>query len=85
MEPLGVTVSDVADTAGKFELSSQTEGFDNGAIPLNILVFDIIEQSPASADQHQKSSSGMVVFGVNLEMFRQIGYAVRNEANLHFR
>jgi hypothetical protein len=69
-------MSDKADDVGESGLSSQSQGFDNSAIPLNILVFDIIQQPAASADQHQQSSSGMVIFGMHFEVFRKIGNAV---------
>jgi hypothetical protein len=85
MEPLRVKMSDMADGVVASGLPSQSQGFDNGPVALNILVFDIIQESAALADQHQQSSSGMVIFSVNLEVFRQIRNAVRNEADLHFR
>jgi hypothetical protein len=85
MEPLRVKMSDTADGVVASGLPSQAQGFDNGPVALNILVFDIIQESAAPADQHQQPSSGMVIFGVNLEVFRQIGNTVSNEADLHFR
>jgi hypothetical protein len=78
-------MSDMADGVVASKLPSQSQGFDNRPVALNILVFDIIQESAALADQHQQSSSGMVIFGMNLEVFRQIRNAVRNKADLHFR
>jgi len=48
------------------KLSFQTESIDNGPIAIDIFVFDIIQQPAASADKHQQSSAGVMIFCVNL-------------------
>jgi hypothetical protein len=47
-------------------LAFQAQGIDYGAIAIDVFVFDIIQQSAASANEHQKTPAGMVIFFVNL-------------------
>jgi hypothetical protein len=71
--------------SGQKRLSSQSQRFDDGAIPLHILVFNIIQQPAAFSNQHQKTSSGEMILAVHLEMVGQIGYSMRQKPNLDFR
>ena len=43
----------------------QPQGFNDGPVAVDVLVFDIIQQAATPADQHQKPSSGMVILLVN--------------------
>ena len=69
----------------RFRLSSQAQGLNDGSIPFHVIVFDIIQESATPAHHHQQTSSGVMVFFVDLEMLRQIGDAMRQQSDLHFR
>ena len=66
-------------------LSSEAKGFDDGTIPLDIVAFDVVEQSTTLAHQHQQPPAGVVIFFMHLQMFGQIGDSVGEQSNLNFR
>jgi hypothetical protein len=68
--------------SGKKHLPAQSQCFDDGPISLNILVFDIIQQSSAFSDQHQKASSGKMILAVYLEVVGQIGNSMGQKPDL---
>jgi hypothetical protein len=69
----------------KLRLSSQAKGLDDGSIPFHVIMFDIIQESSTPAYHHQQTSSGVMVFFVDLEMLRQISDAMRQQPDLYFR
>jgi hypothetical protein len=66
-------------------LTTNTQFLDHRTITFDALAFEIIEQTATLADDLEKATTGVVVFLVSAEMFRQIGDALREEGNLHFR
>jgi hypothetical protein len=66
-------------------LSSETEFRDDGAVAVNILVFDVIQQSPPLADHDQQASSGMMILVVGFQMIRQMGNPSGQQCDLNFR
>jgi hypothetical protein len=72
--------------SGKGAVSAfESQGTDNGAVAIDVFVFDVIQQAAPSSDQHQKTPSGMVVLFVGFQMFGEIGNAVSQQPNLNFR
>jgi hypothetical protein len=61
---------DVSQKTKRFLLSSQSQGIDDFPVPFHVFVFDIIQKSAPSAHKNQKSSSGMMIFFMNFQMFR---------------
>ncbi|OPY12062.1 MAG: hypothetical protein A4E66_01226 [Syntrophus sp. PtaB.Bin001] len=53
-------------------LFSQTKALDYLSVSLNIFIFQIIKKSSSLTDQFQQSSTGMMVFFMDLEMISQI-------------
>ena len=47
-------------------LTFQAQGIDYGAIAIDVFVLHIVQQSAASANKHQKTPAGMMIFFVNL-------------------
>jgi hypothetical protein len=64
-------------------LPPQSKRLNDGSVTLNVLALDVIEQSSALSDQHQKAPSGMVVFFVNFQVFGQIPDTVCEQPDLN--
>ena len=47
-------------------LTFQAQGIDYGAVAIDVFVLHVVQQSSASADKHQKTPAGMMIFFVNL-------------------
>src|SRR3954465_9212685 len=47
-----------------------------------VLLLDVIEKRTAGRHQLQKTTTGMVVLGVGLEVFGEVGDALRKDGNL---
>ena len=75
----------VLKIALKRGLSSQSQGLDDGSIALHIVVLDVVQEPSAPTDHHQQASSGVMVFFVYLEMFRQVRNAVGEKSDLNLR
>jgi hypothetical protein len=66
-------------------LTPQTECFDNRTVTLNIVAFNVIEQSATLTDQHQQSPTGVVIFFMHFQMLGQVGYPMGEKTDLDFR
>jgi hypothetical protein len=66
-------------------LSADTEFLDDGAVPLNILLLQVIEKTPPLPDDLEKPPTGMMVFFVGAKMFGQVSDTLGKERDLHFR
>jgi hypothetical protein len=65
-------------------LTAQSKPFDYAVIAVDTLLFKIIQQLPALADQLQKASARMMIFFVSLEMLGQIGDSLAQKCDLYF-
>jgi hypothetical protein len=70
-----------ADTA----LLTNSQFLDHYTISAYILCLEVIQKTPALANHSQQASARMMVFGMNLEVLRQIVNSLAEEGNLHFR
>ena len=66
-------------------LSSQAKGFDNRSVTLNIVAFNIIEQPATFTNEHQQSTTRVVIFLMHLQMLGQICNPMGKKSNLDFR
>ncbi len=66
-------------------LAAQAQSRDQGPISLGVDAPQIVQQSPSLADQLQKSTSGVVILLVRLEVLREFPNAFGQERDLHFR
>lgn len=66
-------------------LAPQPESFCQLTIPCDILVAQVLEQPTPFTDQHQESTTRVVIFLVDLEMLGQIADSLREDRDLHFR
>jgi hypothetical protein len=53
-------------------LSSQTELADDGAVALNVLFDQVIQQPAALSNHHQQSTAGMMILLMLFQMFREL-------------
>ena len=58
---------------------------DQIAIPLDVSVHDVIEQTATLADQHQESTTAVMVLLVDLQVFGEVSNASGKQRNLHLR
>jgi hypothetical protein len=66
-------------------LLANTEALDQLSIPLRILALEIVEQATALANELQKTATGVVIFGVDLEVLGQIADTFAEKRDLNFR
>jgi hypothetical protein len=67
------------------ELFFQAKRLDNGSVAINVFEFDIVQEPAAPADEHQQSATGVMIFLVSLQMFRQVFNAIGEQADLDLR
>ena len=69
----------------QIQLTAQAQLFDDDLIAREILALEVIEQRTALRDEREKATTRMVVLLVALEVFGEVGNAVRQDRDLHFR
>jgi hypothetical protein len=67
------------------KLFFQAERFYNGPVAIDVFELDIVQEPAAPADEHQQSATGVMVFLVNLQVFRQVFDAIGEQADLDLR
>jgi hypothetical protein len=67
------------------DLSPEPERLNDAAVSLDILGLHVVQESSAPPDQHQKSSAGMMILFMNLEMLGQIFNAMGQQSDLNLR
>jgi len=63
--------------------ATQAVGGDDRAVPLDVVVLDVIEEVATTADQHQQAAPAVVVLLVLLEVFVEVVDALREKGDLH--
>ena len=63
-------------------LSSQTKTGDKAAIPLDILISEVLEKPSALANHHQQTSPTVMVLFVDLQMLGEVADALAEQRNL---
>src|SRR5574343_363323 len=66
-------------------LFAQTETGDQGAIALDVLALQVVEQLAALGNQAQQTTAGVMILGVLLEVWGQVVDASGQQRNLDFR
>src|SRR5690606_24274908 len=69
--------------AERSTLLAKAELRDERAIACLVLALEIIEQRAALVDQHQQAAARMIVLGVRLEMFGEVGDPFGQDRDLH--
>src|SRR4051794_23677004 len=64
-------------------LLADTEGLDDRSVTVEVLVFEIVQQSPALADQHEQAAARVVILRVSLEVLGQVRDPLRQQRDLH--
>ena len=64
-------------------LAAQAVGGDDRAVPLHVVVLDVVEQVAATTDQHQQATPAVVVLLVHLQMLIEVVDALREKGDLH--
>jgi hypothetical protein len=64
-------------------LLAYTKSFDHYAIPIDILRLQVIQKTPALSDHSQKTTAGMMVFGMSFEVVGQISDLFAQNCDLH--
>jgi hypothetical protein len=75
----------LGESAGRNSLSAESQRFDDGPVALNVVVFNVVEQTSPTADQHEQSAAGVVVLGVDLQMLGEILDAMGQQTDLYLR
>ena len=63
--------------------AAEAVGGNDRAVPLYIVVLDVVEQVAATTDQHQQATPAVVVFLVGLEVLVEVVDALREKGDLH--
>src|SRR5690606_1321161 len=66
-------------------LAAQAELFDQRLVARFILALEVIKQAAALGDESEKTTTGVVVLLVALEVLGQIADTFREDCNLNFR
>src|SRR6266849_5227348 len=65
-------------------LFADAELGNNGFIPFRVVLLQVVKQTTASADHHEKSAARAMVFLVRFEVFRQLTNALAQQRDLNF-
>ena len=65
-------------------LFADAELGNNGFIPFRVVLLQVVEQTTASANHHEKSAARAMVFLVRFEVFRQLTNALAQQRDLNF-
>ncbi len=65
-------------------LLAQTEGLDQFVVACVIHFAQIVEEASALTDEFEKTTTGVVVFGVAFEVIGQVRDALAEQRDLHF-
>ena len=65
--------------------AAQTQLRDDAFVTLHVLGLHIVQQVTAQRHHLDHAAARMIVLGVGLEMFGEIGDALRQDRDLHFR
>ena len=65
-------------------LFTKIQFFQNGTIPENIAITEVIEQPPAFTNQPEKCTLGGEVFFADLQVLSKVIYPVGKQGNLTF-
>src|SRR5665213_1466696 len=65
--------------------AAQAQACDQRFIALDVLGLDVIEQAAALGHHLDHAAAGMIVLGVRLEVFGEIGDALGQDRDLDFR
>lgn len=71
--------------AAEGDLFSELELVSDGAVPLNIAFFEIVEQAATLAHKVEQSVARGVVVGMVLQVLRETLNALGEDRNLHLR
>ena len=66
-------------------LSAETEFRDQRPIPLDVVAPEVIQQTTALTDEHQQTSTAVMILLMDLQVLREMVDAPREERNLHLR
>jgi hypothetical protein len=66
-------------------LLAESEFFDDVLVSLNIHFSQVVEQPPPLTDQLQKTSPGVMILFVGLEVLREVIDAIAQDSDLHLR
>jgi hypothetical protein len=72
-----------SDRRARLASATQTEGGDECAVALYIDAAQVVQQTTATADEHQQATAAVVVLLVHLEVLREVCDAVGEERDLH--
>src|ERR1022692_4198532 len=67
------------------ELAAQAELLDQGAIALEVVLLQVVQEAAPPADELQQPSARVVVVPVRAQMLRQLVDALRQHRYLHLR
>src|SRR5205823_7498592 len=66
-------------------LAADAEALPDGAVPVDVLLGQVLEQPAAAADQQQQPAAAVVVMLVHLEVLRQVVDPPGQQRDLDFR
>ena len=67
------------------KLFAKPQSFNDGAVSFDFLLHEVFQKTAALTNHFQKTTTGMMVFLVVLQVFCQIADAFRKNGNLDFR
>ena len=81
-----ITVNRVLASPPEVEaLFSKSKGLDYFPVPVDVFVFQVVQQPSSLSHEFEQSPSGMVIFSVDFEMLVQMIDALGEKRNLDLR
>src|SRR5262249_36098021 len=74
-----------SDEIGAVNSTTQTQALDQCVVALVVLGLEVVEQTPALADELQQAAARMMILRVALEVLGEIGDALAQDRDLDFR
>jgi hypothetical protein len=84
-EPQGRLTASGDPDALSAPLFADSEFIDDGTIPLEVGLLEVIEKASPATDELQQAAAAVMILGVRLEVLSQVGNPAREERDLHFR
>src|SRR5262245_34472608 len=66
------------------DLLTDAERLDHGAIAVDVLGLEIVQEATALADQHEQAATRMVILRVHLEVLGEIRNTFRKQRDVNF-
>ena len=68
---------------GTSSLATQAELFDDRLVTGQVRLLKVIKEFSPTGRHHEQTAAGMEILAVRFQVFREVGYAGREQGDLH--